>query len=117
MLSSAILKVEKEKKEDFSTPYLFIIAFIFIFDGVFQKRWISENIALNETKPPATIGPLQLEITWYKIRQTGVQRNVPDSTGKCKTKKNNTLLANCVLSRSLAHSFGFALQFGVFCTM
>ena len=40
-------------------------------------------------------------------------KNVPGFTGRCKTKKNHTLLVNCLLSWGLAHSF--VLQFGVFC--
>ena len=45
------------------------------------------------------IGPLQLEITWYKIHQTGVQKNVPDS----KTKRTGSNIA-CVtvMLRSLS---------------
>ena len=61
------------------------------------------------------ISLLQLEVTWYKIRQTGTQKNLPD----CKTEHKKLEKCNISLftfpSGVLSHSF--ALQYVGFCTI
>ena len=38
-----------------------------------------------QTNCKAQIGLLQQEVTWYKTRQTGTQKNVPDSKIKAES--------------------------------